>query len=99
MKTAALDDAQKSLPDSHYWIKADACDILAGVQESVKGEWSGDVDLNDRSLEAEKEIYTTLKKKMVNLGKEDSHEALTGDAGYILSKLSAYKQRLQKSQE
>ena len=98
MKTAALDDAQKSLPDSHYWIKADACDILAGVQESVKGEWSGDVDLNDSSLEAEKEIYTTLKKKMVNLGRR-SHEAWTGDAGYTLPKLSAYKQRLQKSQE
>lgn len=34
-------------PTGRWWIKADGCDILKGLRESTKREWSGDVDMND----------------------------------------------------
>lgn len=30
-----------------WWIKGDGCDVVKGLGESVRLEWSGDVDLND----------------------------------------------------
>ena len=31
-------------PNTWLWIKGD---IVKGIKESTRGEWSGDVDLND----------------------------------------------------
>lgn len=45
-----LDDAAETLPDESWWIKSDGCDVVAGLTESMRGEWSGDVDLGDGSL-------------------------------------------------
>ena len=33
-----------------WWIKADGCDLVKGLFESTKGEWSGDVDLNSGNV-------------------------------------------------
>ena len=52
------DVCSKFSPDSHFWIKADACDVNPGVQESMNHEWAGDVDLNDG--QAEYEVYVSL---------------------------------------
>ena len=46
----ALKDAKAAHPDAAYWIKADACDVAPGVQESVRHKWAGDVDLNNFRL-------------------------------------------------
>ena len=48
----ALRDAKRSHPQAAFWIKADACDVLPGIQESVNHEWAGDVDLNDGAVRA-----------------------------------------------
>lgn len=34
------------------WLKADACDIKVALQESLRGDWNGDAELNDGQLEA-----------------------------------------------
>lgn len=34
-----------SPPNSSWWIKGDACDVVSGLGESVKGVWTGDVEL------------------------------------------------------
>lgn len=39
-------------PDAWWWVKADGCDLVKGLKESVKLEWSGDVDLNDGKVAA-----------------------------------------------
>lgn len=39
--------AHQRNPTGRWWIKADGCDILKGLRESTKREWSGDVDMND----------------------------------------------------
>ena len=38
-------------PNAWWWIKGDGVDVVKGIGESVKGEWSGDVDLNDGKLD------------------------------------------------
>ena len=42
-----LNTASRNAQGVRLWIKADGVDV---VKESVKGEWSGDVDMNDASV-------------------------------------------------
>ena len=46
-----LDAAARSNPDTTWWLKGDGADIVPGLQESVRRQWSGDVDLDDGKLE------------------------------------------------
>lgn len=40
-----LDRAVATFPPStSWWIKGDAVDLVEGLCESVRGEWSGDID-------------------------------------------------------
>ena len=42
-----LVNAARVHPEAWRWVKADSCDVVGGLKESVKLDWSGDVDLND----------------------------------------------------
>ena len=41
---ATLDEASRLHPNARWWIKADGCDIISGLEESLRLEWNGDVD-------------------------------------------------------
>ena len=45
-----LHKAMESDHNTRWWIKGDGVDVVRGLCESVKGKWSGDVDLNDGKL-------------------------------------------------
>lgn len=45
------------LPNEEWWIKSDGCDIVAGLTESVKLEWGGDIDHGDGKLLQQHEKY------------------------------------------
>lgn len=45
-----------------WWIKGDGCDITAGLRESMRHDWSGDVDLGDGELPA---LYAEYMKRRV----------------------------------
>jgi len=45
------------LQDSWWWLKADGCDILKGLKEPTKMEWSVDVDLADGSVQKQHNKY------------------------------------------
>lgn len=53
----ALKTAKRCNPNGQWWIKADACNMRAGVMESMRHEWSGDVDLGDGQLPALHQQY------------------------------------------
>ena len=58
----------KRLPNEDWWIKSDGCDIVAGLTESMRLEWGGDVDLGDRKLQQHYKTYLsrlTLAKGIV----------------------------------
>ena len=52
-----LDEAVRLLPDAVWWIKSDGCDVVSGLTESTKHEWTGDVDMADGSLEQQHDAY------------------------------------------
>lgn len=58
---AVLDEAARSCPNSWWWLKADGCDLVKGLKESVKLQWSGDVDLNDGDLQKQ---YSEYKNRL-----------------------------------
>ena len=45
-----------------WWIKADGVDVMAGLGESVRKEWSGDVDLNDGKVNQIHDAYLSRLK-------------------------------------
>ena len=65
-----LKRAQKSNPKSRWWIKADATDMQKGLRESVKREWTGDVDLGDGKKEALHKEYMEKVRLINGLGKK-----------------------------
>ena len=41
---AVLDEAARTHPGVWWWVKADGCDLVEGLGESVNLVWSGNVD-------------------------------------------------------
>jgi len=48
-------------PDTSWWIKGDAVDLVVGLGESVSGEWSGDADLGDGHLQ---EMFKQYQRRL-----------------------------------
>ena len=44
-------------PKGRFWLKADACDLKAVLQHSMRGEWNGDCDLGDGKLKVLRDQY------------------------------------------
>lgn len=44
-------------PNARWWIKADGVDLLCSLEESVRGDWNGDVDLDDGKLQLLRSEY------------------------------------------
>ena len=51
MQLSMLAHAVEADPDTWWWIKGDRVDVVRGIGESVRGEWLGDIYLNDGSLD------------------------------------------------
>ena len=49
--TRVLDEVVNHHPDTWWWLKADDCDIVKGLAESMNEIWSGDINHNDGNLE------------------------------------------------
>lgn len=47
----AVKELVKCNPKGRFWIKADGTDVKAALQESLRREWNGDVDLLDGKLQ------------------------------------------------
>ena len=49
-------------PNGRWWLKADGTDIQQGLKESMRNEWSGDVDLGDGKLQDKYSKYAEYLK-------------------------------------
>ena len=67
---ALLDQAVKTLPTSWWWIKSDGVDVTAGLMESSRQEWYGDVDLGDGELQKQYEAYMGRLKLVDGISRE-----------------------------
>lgn len=80
-KTSVLESAVHSDPNAWWWIKADGVDVLKGLCESTKGQWSGDVDLNNGQLQL---LYKQLQDrlqwiKLIGLNERRHTETIISD--------------------
>lgn len=71
-----LQEAVKAHPDEWWWLKADGCDIVGGLKESVDHKWSGDVDLNDGKLAILHSEYMARRKFITGVGVDERRERL-----------------------
>ena len=63
-----LDAAAKANPGAYWWIRGDGCDLEKGLCESVAGLWSGDIDLNNGSLQRSFDEYKSKLSFISQIG-------------------------------
>ena len=87
---SVLDEAAKVHPQSWWWIKGDACDITKGLDESVSGIWSGDINLNDGGLEKLYDSYVQRLNDAMEIGLPPRHDRaiIIADLEKLLKQLS-----------
>lgn len=65
-----LQEAKASDPHARWWIKGDGVDVVKGLWESTRGQWSGDVDLGDGQLQLLYQKYQERLGRAKELGLE-----------------------------
>lgn len=85
-QTSVLDEAASAHPNSWWWIKADGCDLMKGLTESVSGEWSGDVNILPDILEKLFKEYKERLRFLNGLGLEDRANSVVFQSDIITVK-------------
>lgn len=57
VQIATLDEASLQHQNDSWWVKADGCDLVSSLEESMRLEWNGDVDFGDGKLQQLYESY------------------------------------------
>ena len=72
-----------------WWIKGDGVNVVKGLEESVGGEWSGDVDLKDGKLD---DLFQKYKKALGTASQTrlGSSAQLCGDLTAALDSVQHY---------
>ena len=64
---ATLEDAHRIHPSARWWVKADGCDIVSGLEESLRNVWHGDVDLGTGELQVKYQKYLDRLKRIQSI--------------------------------
>lgn len=56
------------MPQAKWWIKADGCDVISSLEESLRLEWNGDVDLGDGKCQALHDAYLKHLNEVAGIG-------------------------------
>jgi len=90
LQTHVLDEGAKHHCDSWWWLKADGCDLISGLAESIRDIWSGDMDLNDGALDKQYQEYNNRLLTIKNLKSSNAN---------LLSRLDDQVQQLKINME
>ena len=82
-----LEEAAKNHPNSWWWLKADGCDLSKGLKESARLQWSGDVDLNDGSLQKQYKIYRTRLEFAAKVGLNGGKQGALNDLKVVQTEI------------
>ena len=85
-----LNQAFESDPTTTWWIKGDGVDVTKGLGVSTRGEWSGDVDLNDGVLNC---LYQQYKDRLklaavIGLREHGTQQSINFDLNKMMEQLS-----------
>ena len=85
-------------PNGRWWLKADGTDIQQGLRESMRNEWSGDVDLGDGKLQDKYSKYAEYLKfvRCIGLNNRSSLDNIKEDLQKQTSNLLTEKEFLVK---
>ena len=89
MQTQIIKTAAELNPDTWWWIKGNGADVVKGLKESTRGEWSGDVDVNDGYV---KSIYKEYQERLqsaasIGLGDHSTPQLIEVDLNAALKQL------------
>ena len=76
LQIKTLDEAHRLLPTANWWVKADGVDVVSSLEESVEGEWHGDVDLADGALQKLRDEYKSRRSTFSILKDNPNPEAM-----------------------
>ena len=78
---------------------ADGCDIVGGLKESMKNEWSGDADFNDGTVHKLHQKYTKSLRFLAIVGvrARSVHDVLMSDFKHLQSNLEIHLTHLSSS--
>ena len=91
MQVSVLDQAASVHPNSWWWLKADGVDVVPGIGESMRMEWSGDVNLNDGALQQQYSTYIQRLYFVKGLGLDNrsSQQQLLQDLSKLHEELAS----------
>lgn len=81
---AQLSEATRTHPGVQWWVKADGCDLVEGLGESVNLDWSGDVDMNDGKLHQLYKHYRERLNFIGSLGIKERRNTILQDLNAII---------------
>ena len=67
VQIATLEEAHRVHPSARLWVKADGCDIVSGLEESLRNVWHGDVDLGTGELQVMYHKYLDRLKRIQSI--------------------------------
>lgn len=78
---SALKHLQSIHPSARWWIKADGTDIQIGLRESMRNEWSGDIDWGDGELQQRHDAYIKYLEfvRAIGVKQRRSHASIKAD--------------------
>ena len=100
IQTSMIREAFNSDSDVWWWVKGDGVDVVKGIGESVRGDWSGNVDLNDGALDALFLEYRNVLRETAEiggLGQRQQSAAITEDLTVAMGNLKHYLTFISKS--
>ena len=84
-----LQQLKKAHPNGRFWLKLDGTDLKTCLQESLDGQWNGDVDLGDGLLESLRDAYIARMDDTSHYALENLHKILkdlNDDINYLSDK-------------
>lgn len=88
-----MDEACRLHPKTRQWIKADGCDVVGGLKESVQLEWNGDVDLGTGELQ---QMYRTYQDRLKRVKSVTRNIFVPAERYYLIQTLKQERDELKK---
>ena len=88
-----MDEACRLHPKTRWWIKADGCDVVGGLEESVQLEWNGDVDLGTGELQ---QMYRTYQDRLKRVKSVTRNIFVPAERYYLIQTLKQERDELKE---
>ena len=70
-----------------WWLKADGCDPNKSLKESARLQWSGDVDLNDGSLQKQYKVHKARLEVAAKVGQKGGKQGALNDLKVVQTEI------------